>query len=127
MTERVRSIWQAVRDAQVAAYEAIAPGKPCGDVDRAARRALAAAGWGEGYEHLFHRLGHGIGTQGHEDPYFDGGSTVTMAPGMCFSNEPGIYLPGEIGLRIEDIVCVTENGADHFGHWQAGPEGPHPA
>lgn len=118
-------LWNTVRDAQKAAFEAMRPGDPCGNVDKAARGALANNGWSDGYEHLFHRLGHGIGMDGHEDPYFDSGSDVPMAAGHCFSNEPGIYLPGDLGLRLEDIVTVTADGADHFGMWQAGPDRPH--
>jgi Xaa-Pro aminopeptidase len=127
VSPRVSQVWNAVRDAQRAAFDVIRPGVACREPDRAARRALESAGWSPGYEHLFHRLGHGIGLDGHEDPYLDGGSTVLMEPGMCFSDEPGIYLPGELGLRIEDIVCVTTDGADHFGRWQASPASPHPA
>jgi Xaa-Pro dipeptidase len=59
--------------------------------------------------------------QGHEDPYFDGGSEVILAEGMTFSDEPGIYVYGEYGVRLEDIVAVTETAADHFGEWQASP------
>ncbi len=124
---RIETLWHAVRDAQKAAFEALRPGRPCSVADRAAREALAAAGQGTGYEHFFHRLGHGIGMDGHEAPYLDGGSTVPLAPRMCFSDEPGLYFPGELGLRIEDIVTITDEGADHFGEWQAGPGSPAPA
>lgn len=126
-SQRFQHIWHTVRDAQRAAFEAIRPGRVCREVDRTARAVIEAAGYGADYEALTHRLGHGIGMDGHEDPYFDGGSLVELAPGMTFSDEPGIYLRGELGLRIEDIVCVTPEGADHFGRWQAGPEAPHPA
>lgn len=126
-SERQRTIWHLVRDAQQAAFDALQPGAQCGSVDRAARAVIEAGGFGPDYAAFSHRLGHGIGMDGHEDPYLDGGSSVLLAPGMTFSDEPGIYLPGELGLRIEDIVCVTEDGADHFGQWQAGPGAPHPA
>ncbi len=116
--------WHAVRDAQRTAYNAIRPGRPCRAVDAAARNVLATAGYGRGYENFAHRLGHGIGLDGHEDHYFDGGSEVLLQPGMTFSNEPGIYLPGKFGIRLEDIVVVTKDGADHFGDWQAGPTSP---
>ncbi len=117
-------IWNVVRDAQRAAFDALRPGARACEADRAARRALERAGFSPGYEHFFHRVGHGIGLDGHEDPHLDGGSEAVLEPGMCFSDEPGIYLPGVLGLRIEDIVCVTEDGAEHFGEWQAGPESP---
>lgn len=124
---RFERIWHLVRDAQKAAFEALQPGTPCAAADRAARAVIEAGGFGPGYAAFTHRLGHGIGMDGHEDPYLDGGSSVVLAPGMTFSDEPGVYLPGELGLRIEDIVCVTADGADHFGGWQAGPAAPHAA
>jgi len=123
-SERQRAVWGAVRDAQRAAFEALAPGHRAGDVDAAARRVLEAAGLTVSYSHFTHRLGHGIGMEGHEDPYLDAGSDTVLAPGMTFSDEPGIYLPGEFGVRCEDIVVVTEDGADHLGDWQQGPESP---
>ena len=122
--EKVAEVWRTVRAAQQAAFEAIRPGVECREIDRAARRVIAAAGYGEGYETFTHRLGHGIGVQGHEDPYFDGGSRVVLREGMTLSNEPGIYLYGEFGVRIEDIVAVTADGAEHFGDWQQGPSSP---
>lgn len=126
-SQRVREVWNLVRDAQKAAFDAMRPGDACGNVDRAARDVITKGGFGPGYEYFGHRLGHGIGMEGHEDPYFDGGSRVRMASGMTFSNEPGIYIYGEFGIRLEDIVLVTETGADHFGDWQAGPESPESA
>jgi Xaa-Pro dipeptidase len=112
-----RRAWSATRDAQQAAYAAIKPGARCKEVDAAARAVLERAGFGAGYEALTHRLGHGIGVEGHEDPYFDGGSEVVLQPGMTFSDEPGVYREGRYGVRLEDIVVVVEGGADHFGHW----------
>jgi Xaa-Pro dipeptidase len=119
-----RRAWQAVRDAQRAAFDAIRPGVRARTVDAAARAALERAGYPGGYAVMTHRLGHGIGMEGHEDPYFDGGSEIVLAPGMTFSDEPGIYLYGRFGVRIEDIVVVTGQGADHFGTWQVGPDSP---
>jgi Xaa-Pro dipeptidase len=116
--------WNAVRDAQRRAFDAIRPGVACREIDRIARDAIAAAGFGSGYQALTHRLGHGIGLEGHEDPYFDGGSEVRLEPGMTLSNEPGVYLYGELGVRLEDIVVVTASGADHFGEWQPSPRSP---
>ncbi len=121
---KVREVWELVREAQRAAYEAIEPGVECREIDRVARRVIEKGGYGGGYETFTHRLGHGIGMQGHEDPYFDGGSRVVLREGMTLSNEPGIYLYGEFGVRIEDIIAVTADGATHFGDWQTGPEHP---
>ena len=123
-SEEVQRVWGAVRAAQLAGFAAMRPGARTGDADAAARKALADAGFDGGYGHLSHRLGHGIGVEIHEPPYLDGGSDVLMEPGMCFTNEPGIYQPGKFGLRIEDICFVTEDGADHFGVWQEGPAAP---
>jgi Xaa-Pro dipeptidase len=114
----VLRVWNAVHDAQQRAFDVLKPGVVCGDVDRAARGLIDERGFGPGYRTFTHRLGHGIGLEGHEDPYFDGGSSVPLAPGMTLSNEPGIYLPGRYGVRLEDIVLCTESGADHFGTWQ---------
>lgn len=122
--DEVQRVWDAVRSAQLAGYDAMKPGARTGDADGAARAALAAAGFDGGYGHLSHRLGHSIGVEIHEPPYLDGGSDVPMEPGMCFTNEPGIYQPGKFGLRIEDICIVTENGVDHIGDWQEGPSAP---
>ena len=116
--------WHAVRDAQRSAFEAIRPGVEARTVDAAARDSLVRSGYPGGFAVLTHRLGHGIGLEGHEDPYFDGGSRVVLEPGMTFSDEPGIYLYGRFGVRLEDIVVVTEDGAGHFGSWQAGPDSP---
>lgn len=123
-TEHQSRVWHAVHDAQRAAYEAIRPGRRAGEVDLVARRFLEEAGLTEGYSTFTHRLGHGIGMQGHEDPYFDSGSQVTLKEGMTLSVEPGIYLYGQFGVRIEDIIAVTQDGANHFGNWQKGPTSP---
>lgn len=116
--------WTTVSDAQQRAFEAIRPGVRCREIDRAAREAIERAGFGSGYAALTHRLGHGIGLEGHEAPYFDGGSDVVLEPGMTLSNEPGIYVLGRYGVRLEDIVVATAGGADHFGSWQKGPLSP---
>ncbi len=124
-TAEIERGWNVVRDAQRKAFETMRPGVPCRAVDAAARAVIEAAGYGSGYETFAHRLGHGIGLRGHEEPYFDGGNELLMSPGMTFSDEPGIYLPGKFGIRIEDIVVVTEDGADHFGMWQTSVRSPH--
>src|SRR4029078_3196477 len=111
----VDRVWHVVRDAQKRAFDAIAPGVVAKTIDACARDWIASQGYGPGYAKFTHRLGHGIGMEGHEDPYFDGGSDVVLASGMTLSNEPGIYLPGRFGVRIEDIVLVTDGGADVFG------------
>lgn len=103
--------YAALRSAQEAAFEAVRPGVACEDIDLAARSVLANAGWGD---YFIHRVGHGIGLDVHEDPYLVEGNTASLEPGMVFSIEPGVYLPGRFGMRIEDIVTVTEDAAVRF-------------
>jgi Xaa-Pro dipeptidase len=110
-----RRAFDAVRRAQAAALAAIRPGARCGDVDAVARGVIAEAGFGSDYQRFTHRLGHGIGLEGHEPPYLVRGNQTRLEPGMTMSNEPGIYVPGRFGIRIEDIVAVTEGGAEVFG------------
>jgi Xaa-Pro dipeptidase len=110
-----RRAWDIVSEAQRAAMASIRPGARCSDVDATARAVVAAAGYGDGYEQFTHRLGHGIGLNGHEHPYLVRGNQLALAPGMTMSNEPGLYLPGRLGVRIEDIVAVTPNGVEVFG------------
>jgi D-alanyl-D-alanine dipeptidase len=100
-------VHEVVRAAQQAGFEAVRPGAACQDVDRAARAVIADAGYGDRFTH---RTGHGIGVTGHEPPYIIEGETQPLVEGMCFSIEPGVYVPGEFGVRIEDIVCVTGGG-----------------
>ncbi|MFD7169449.1 M24 family metallopeptidase [Streptomyces violascens] len=99
-------VHDVVREAQQAGFEAVRPGVACQDVDRAARAVIADAGYGE---YFIHRTGHGIGVTTHEPPYMIEGEERPLVPGMCFSIEPGIYLPGRFGVRIEDIVTVTDD------------------
>ncbi|HSK91737.1 MAG TPA: aminopeptidase P family protein [Euzebyales bacterium] len=108
---RVREVHEVVRRAQQAGFAAVRPGATCQDVDRAARAVIDDAGYGE---HFIHRTGHGIGLTVHEPPYMVEGETQELVPGMCFSVEPGIYLPGAFGVRIEDIVTVTSDGGRRF-------------
>ncbi|MEU6274718.1 aminopeptidase P family protein [Streptomyces populi] len=102
-----RKVHDIVREAQEAGFRAVRPGAACQDIDRAARAVIEAAGYGE---YFIHRTGHGIGVTTHEPPYMVEGEEQPLVPGMCFSVEPGIYLPGRFGVRIEDIVTVTEDG-----------------
>ena len=120
----VERAWNAVRDAQRRAFELTRPSTPCRSVDAGARSMLASLGFGAAYERFTHRLGHGIGLETHEDPYFDGGSEVLLEPGMTLTDEPGVYLPGQFGIRLEDVLLVTPSGADHFGQWQTTPRWP---
>jgi Xaa-Pro aminopeptidase len=98
-----------VEQAQAAGRAAICPGVALQDLDRAARAVIDAAGHAE---HFFHRLGHGIGLEGHEDPYLVEGNTAALAVGNAFSVEPGIYLEGRYGARIEDIAICTPSGGE---------------
>lgn len=107
------TIYQVVQEAQQAALEAIKPDVACQDVDRAARRVISERGYGE---YFVHRLGHGIGMTGHEDPYLVEGNTEKLRVGMVVSDEPGIYIPGRWGVRIEDTVVVTESGGERLNH-----------
>ncbi|MDN3292482.1 Xaa-Pro peptidase family protein [Streptomyces ficellus] len=110
-TAEERRVHDVVREAQQAGFEAVKPGAACQDVDRAARAVITEAGYGE---HFIHRTGHGIGVTTHEPPYIIEGEQQPLVPGMCFSVEPGIYLRGRFGVRIEDIVTVTEDGGRRF-------------
>lgn len=107
-TDEEREVHEIVRRAQQAGFEAVRPGVECQEVDRAARAVITEAGYGEFF---IHRVGHGIGLTTHEPPYMVEGEHQPIRPGMCFSIEPGIYLPGRFGVRIEDIVTVTPEGA----------------
>ncbi|UFQ18803.1 MULTISPECIES: aminopeptidase P family protein [Streptomyces] len=106
-TDEERRVHDIVREAQAAGCAAVRPGATCQDVDRAARAVITDAGYGE---YFIHRTGHGIGVTTHEPPYMIEGEEQPLVPGMCFSVEPGIYLPGRFGVRIEDIVTVTDDG-----------------
>lgn len=114
-TDKQKKVWDIVKRAQLAALKAVRPGAECRDVDRAARRVIEEAGFGPGYAYFAHRLGHGIGLEGHEYPYLVQGNTLKLEPGMTFSNEPGIYIYGEFGVRIEDCMAVTEDGGRFLG------------
>ena len=124
-TDRQRRLWDLVRKAQAAAFEAARPGVECQAVDAAARKVIGDGGFGPGYRYFTHRLGHGIGLDGHEWPYMVGGSTTRLEAGMTFTDEPGIYIPGELGIRHEDTLAVTEGGCENLGgSWSGPPEDP---
>jgi Xaa-Pro aminopeptidase len=103
--------YQVLLDAQKRSCDAVRPGVSAESVDAAGRDVIAAAGYGD---YFIHRTGHGIGLEEHEDPYIVSGNSVTLEPGMCFSIEPGIYLEGRHGARIEDIVAVTQDGVERL-------------
>jgi Xaa-Pro aminopeptidase len=104
-----RDLYRVLLDAQAAAVDAAVVGTPCEDVDAVARRLITEGGYGPQF---IHRTGHGIGVEAHEDPYIVGGNCEALAPGHAFSVEPGIYVDGRWGARIEDIVVATTAGPD---------------
>ncbi|MGI9001739.1 MAG: M24 family metallopeptidase [Pseudonocardia sp.] len=107
----VREAYAVLLDAQERAVRAVRPGVTAEEIDAAAREPITAAGLGEGF---VHRTGHGIGLDVHEEPYIVGGNPLPLEPGMAFSVEPGVYVEGEWGARIEDIVVVTEDGCERL-------------
>jgi len=111
-----RKVWGQMRKGQDIAFAAARPRAPAGSVDDAVRRQYEAWGYGPGYRlpGTSHRTGHGIGMEGHEPVNLVHGETTALAPGMCFSNEPGIYLPGKFGIRLEDCFHMTEAGPRWF-------------
>ena len=113
-TDKMKQVFDVVHRAQAAALAAAKPGVACGSVDAAARKVIDEAGFGPDYAHFTHRVGHGIGMDGHEWPYLVKGNTQLLEAGMCFSDEPGIYLRGEFGVRLEDDMHITEDGAKLF-------------
>jgi Xaa-Pro dipeptidase len=112
--DKMRRVFDIVHRAQAAALAAAKPGVEAQSVDAAARQVIDSAGFGPNYAHFTHRLGHGIGMDGHEWPYLVRGNTHMLAPGLCFSDEPGIYLRGEFGVRLEDDMHITADGAQLF-------------
>ena len=113
-TDKMKKVFEVELRAQTAALKAARPGVPCEAVDAAARKVIEDAGFGPGYKYFTHRVGHGMGMDGHEWPYLVKGNALPLAPGMTFSDEPGIYLRGEIGVRLEDDMVITETGAELF-------------
>lgn len=113
-TDKMKQVFDIVYRAQTAALQAARPGVECQAIDAAGRKVVVDAGYGPDYKYFSHRLGHGMGMDGHEWPYLVRGNTLPLAPNMMFSDEPGIYIPGEFGVRLEDDLHITENGAELF-------------
>jgi Xaa-Pro dipeptidase len=119
-TDKMNKVFDIVRRAQNAALKAAKPGAPLESIDAAAREVIVDAGYGPGFKYFSHRLGHGIGMDGHEWPYlvknnmFGWAKSLRAQPGMCFSNEPGVYIRGEFGVRLEDDMYITPDGAKLF-------------
>lgn len=118
--EKAKRVFEIVKNAQTAALAAAKPGVALASIDAAARKVIVDAGYGPGFRYFSHRVGHGIGMEGHEWPYlvkndmFGFSKTLHAEPGMTFSDEPGIYIRGEFGVRLEDDMHITENGAQWF-------------
>ncbi len=113
-SDKMKQVFDIVYKAQSAALAAAKPGAEAGSVDAAARMVITDAGYGPDYKYFTHRLGHGMGMDGHEWPYLVRGNTTKLEPEMTFSDEPGIYIHGEFGIRLEDDMHITENGAELF-------------
>ena len=113
-TEKMKQVFDIVHQAQSAALKAARAGMTCESIDAAARKVVVDAGYGPDYKYFTHRVGHGMGMDIHEWPYLVHGNTMQLEPNMVFSDEPGIYIPGEFGIRLEDDMHITENGAELF-------------
>jgi Xaa-Pro dipeptidase len=113
-SDKMKSVFDIVHRAQAAALKTAHPGVECQAVDAAARKVITDAGYGPDYKFFTHRVGHGIGMDGHEWPYLVRGNTTLLARNMTFSDEPGIYIAGKFGVRLEDDMHITENGAELF-------------
>ena len=115
-SQKVQDVWHTVREGQNVAFAAAKIGEPAGTVDDAVRQFYASKGYSKDYAlpGLSHRTGHGIGMEGHESVNFVRGENTPLRKGMCFSNEPGIYIPGEFGVRLEDCLYMTETGPAYF-------------
>jgi Xaa-Pro dipeptidase len=112
VASEAQEVFDIVHEAQRRGLAFAGPGKKCGDVDATARKVITDAGYGPDYRTFGHRLGHGIGLEGHEWPYLVRGSQIVLQPGMTFSDEPGIYQYGKFGIRLEDIFAITDGGAE---------------
>jgi Xaa-Pro dipeptidase len=113
-SDKMKAVFDIVHKAQSTALATARPGLACGDVDAAARKIITDAGYGPDYKFFTHRVGHGLGMDVHEWPYLVRGNKTPLAANMTFSDEPGIYIRGEFGVRLEDDMHITENGAELF-------------
>jgi Xaa-Pro dipeptidase len=113
-TQRMKDVFEVEHRAQATAVKTARPGLEAQAVDAAARKVITDAGFGPDYKYFTHRVGHGMGMDGHEWPYLVRGNKLKLEAGMVFSDEPGIYIPGEFGVRIEDDMVITESGAELF-------------
>jgi len=123
-SDKMKRVFEIVHRAQSAALKTARPGVECQAVDAAARKVISDAGFGPDYKFFTHRVGHGIGMDGHEWPYLVRGNATPLARGMTFSDEPGIYIPGEFGVRLEDDMHITEDGAELFTQQSPSLEDP---
>ncbi len=113
-SDKMKQVFDIVHRAQSAALAAAKPGVEAGSVDAAARKVITDAGYGPDYKYFTHRVGHGMGMDGHEWPYLVRGNTTKLEPHMTFSDEPGVYIRGEFGIRLEDDMHILENGSELF-------------
>ena len=113
-TDKMQRVFEIVDNAQATALKTARPGVACEAVDHAARQLIEEAGFGPRYRYFTHRVGHGIGLDGHEWPYLVRGNRLPLQAHMTLSDEPGIYIPGEFGVRLEDDMHITEDGAKLF-------------
>ena len=113
-SDKMKQVFEIVHRAQSAALAAAKPGVEAGSVDTAARKVISDAGYGPDYKYFSHRVGHGMGMDGHEWPYLVRGNTTKLQPQMTFSDEPGIYIRGEFGIRLEDDMHILDNGSELF-------------
>ncbi|MGI8958463.1 MAG: M24 family metallopeptidase [Bryobacteraceae bacterium] len=123
-TDKMKRVFEIVHQAQTKAVKTARPGLAAGEVDAAARAVITDAGYGPGYKYFTHRVGHGMGMDGHEWPYLVRGNRIPLEADMTFSDEPGIYIRGEFGVRLEDDMHITKDGAELFTPQSPSPEEP---
>jgi len=125
-TGKMKSVFEIVHKAQATALATARPGVPAEDVDATARKVITDAGYGPGFKYFTHRLGHGMGMDGHEWPYLVHGDKLPLQANMTFSDEPGIYIRGEFGVRLEDDLHILPDGAELFTRQSPSLENPFP-